>query len=121
MLQILEESKGDLFAVQLSGQIDKQDYDIMLPMLEEKIKQHGKINVFVEVMDMKNVSLEALWEEIKFDFRHATDYGKVAVVGEPKWLDWLSLAASPFTTAKIKHFPPDQRLHALNWIKEEEE
>ncbi|TXK33241.1 STAS/SEC14 domain-containing protein [Pontibacter qinzhouensis] len=120
MLQVLEESRGDLFAVQLSGHIDKQDYNIMLPMLEEKIKQHGKIDVLAEVADLKDVSLEALWEEIKFDFRHAADFRKVAVVGEPKWLDWLTLAASPFTTAKIKHFPPQQRLDALNWIKEQE-
>ncbi|MFT2008934.1 STAS/SEC14 domain-containing protein [Pontibacter sp. 13R65] len=120
MLQILEESKGDLFAVQLSAHIDKQDYEIMLPMLEEKLKQHGKIDVLAEIVDIKNVSLEALWEEIRFDFRHASDFRKVAVVGEAKWLDWITLAASPFTTAKIKHFPPEQRQNALSWIKEEE-
>lgn len=117
MLQLLEESKGDLVAFRISGHVDKSDYDVMLPLLEEKIKQYGKINVYAEMQEVEDYTLKALWEELKFDFRHAGDFKKAAFVGEQKWLDWLTIAASPFTTAKIKHFTLEQRMQALYWVQ----
>lgn len=121
MLQLLEESKGDLVAFRISGHIDKNDYDVMLPVLEEKIKQYGKINVYAEMQEVEDYSLKALWEELRFDFRHAADFKKAALVGEQQWLDWLTVAASPFTTAKVKRFTLEQRQQALDWIQTPEE
>ncbi|MER2996138.1 STAS/SEC14 domain-containing protein [Pontibacter populi] len=121
MLELLEESKGDLVAFRISGHVDKNDYDIMLPILEEKIKQYGKINVYAEMQDVEDFTLKALWEDLKFDFRHSADFSKAAFVGEQKWLDWLTIAASPFTPAKVKHFTLDQRQQALDWIQTPEQ
>ena len=117
MLELLEESKGDLVAFRISGHVDKNDYEIMLPILEEKIKQYGKINVYAEMQEVEDFTLKALWEDLKFDFRHAADFSKAALVGEQKWLDWLTISSSPFTTAKVKHFSLEQRQQALDWIQ----
>ncbi len=121
MLELLEESKGDLVAFRISGHVDKNDYDIMLPILEEKIKMYGKINVYAEMQEVEDFTLKALWEDLKFDFRHASDFSKAALVGEQKWLDWLIVAASPFTSATVKHFTLEQRQQALDWIQTPEE
>lgn len=121
MLQLLEESKEDLVALSLSGPVDRQDYDIMLPVLEEKIKQYEKINVYAEMQEVEDISLRALWEDLKFDFRHAADFKKVAIIGDRKWLDWLTVMASPFTTAKIKYFEPHQKAQAMEWVKTQEQ
>jgi hypothetical protein len=121
MLQLLEESRDELVAFRLTGSIDRHDYDVMLPILEEKIKQYGKIRVYAELQDAENVSLQALWEDLKFDFRHATDFRRVALVGNQKWLDWFTVMATPFTTAKVKYFDPMDREKALDWVKTDEE
>jgi hypothetical protein len=121
MLQLLEESRDELVAVRLAGSVDRHDYDVMLPILEEKIKQYGKIRVYVELQDAEDISLQALWEELKFDFRHAADFERVALVGNRQWLDWLTVMASPFTTAKVKYFEPLDRDKALDWVKSSEE
>ena len=120
MLQLLEETKGDLVALRVSGHVDRNDYEIMLPLLEEKIKQYGKISVYAELQDLEDISFKALWEDLKFDFKHAADFKKAALVGEQNWLDWLVIASSPFTSAKVKHFTLDQRLQALDWIQNPE-
>lgn len=117
MIQVLEESKDDLVAFRISGHIDKRDYEIMLPLLEEKIKQHGKIRVYAEVYEVEDYSLKALWEDIKFDFKHASDFSRAAVVGDRKWLDWLTMIAKPFTSAEVKYFDFTQRDQAWAWIK----
>jgi hypothetical protein len=117
MLQLLEESREDLMAFRLTGSVDKHDYDVMLPILEEKIKQYDKVRVYAELQDVSDLSLRALWEELRFDFRHAADFNRVAVVGNQKWLDWLTIMATPFTTAKIKYFAPVNRDLALDWVR----
>ena len=121
MLQLLEESKEDLVALRLTGSIDKYDYDMMLPILEEKIKQYGKVRVYAELQDAEELSLQALWEDLKFDFKHARDFNRVAIVGNRKWLDWLTVMASPFTTAKLKYFEHIDRDEALDWVKSNQE
>ncbi|MBX0335189.1 STAS/SEC14 domain-containing protein [Pontibacter sp. HSC-14F20] len=121
MLQLLEESRDELVAFRLAGSIDRHDYEVMLPILEEKIKQYGKIRVYAELQDAEEISLQALWEDLKFDFRHAGDFMKVALVGNRRWLDWLTVMASPFTTAKIKHFEVMEREQALEWVRRNDE
>ena len=116
MLQLLEESQGDLVAFRISGNVDKNDYDVMLPVLENKIRQHGKIKVYAEVQDVEAYSLRALYEDIKFDLKHANDFSKAAIVGESEWIDWLATAARPFTTAEVKYFDFTQRKAAWAWV-----
>ncbi|WP_114783037.1 SpoIIAA family protein [Botryobacter ruber] len=119
MLHILDESRENVIAVRINGHVDKGDYDMILPIMEEKIKTYGKINVFVEIMDSMDFTAKALWEELKFDVKHARDFNKVAIVGDGKWIDALSVAATPFTSAKIKKFGRGQRQEAFNWVRAE--
>ncbi|MFD2513326.1 STAS/SEC14 domain-containing protein [Pontibacter locisalis] len=116
MIQLLEESKEDLVAFRISVDVDKSDYEVMLPLLEERIKQHGKIRVYAEIYDVKAFTLAALWEEIKFDFTHAADFTRVAIVGDQTWTDVISVLAKPFTTAEVKHYDFNQRQQAWEWI-----
>ncbi|SIT91630.1 SpoIIAA-like [Pontibacter indicus] len=121
MLQLLEESRDELVAFRLAGSVDRHDYDVMLPILEEKIKQHGKIRVYAELHEAEEIALQALWEDLRFDFRHASDFSRVALVGNRHWLDWFTVMASPFTTAKVKYFEPTDRDKALDWVRSEDE
>ncbi|OKL39270.1 SpoIIAA family protein [Pontibacter flavimaris] len=116
MLQLLEQSKDDLVAFRISGDVSRSDYDVMLPLLQERIKQHGKIRVYAEVQDVADISLRALWEDIKFDIKHASNFSKVALVGDKKWIDWLTIMAKPFTSADVKYFDFTQRQLAWEWI-----
>lgn len=104
-------------AFRISGNVDRTDYDVMLPVLQERIKQHGKIRVYAEVQDVEDYSLEALWKDIKFDIRHANDFSKAALVGDRQWIDWLTVMAKPFTSAEVKYFDFSQRQLAWEWIQ----
>ncbi len=103
-------------AFRISGNVDRNDYDVMLPVLEERIKQHGKIRVYAEVQDVEEYTLKALWDDIKFDLKHAADFSKAALVGDRKWIDWLSTMAKPFTSAEVRYFDFSQREQAWEWI-----
>ncbi|WP_089317335.1 STAS/SEC14 domain-containing protein [Pontibacter ummariensis] len=118
MIQVLEESKEDIVAFRISGKVDKNDYQVMLPVLEEKIRQHGKVRVYAEMQDVEEYSLEALWDEIRYDISHATDFSRVAIVGGRRWTNWLTNLAKPFTSAEVKYYDFSDRSKAWSWIHE---
>lgn len=107
MIQLLEQSKDDLVAFSISGNVSRSDYNVMLPLLEERIKQHGKIRVYAEVQDVGEYTLQALWEDIKFDMKHATDFSKAALVGDltgsPLWPNPLPPPSSGTLTIASAH------------------
>lgn len=40
MIKILDESKENLLAARVKGKIGKQDFDVLNPVLEKKVKEH---------------------------------------------------------------------------------
>lgn len=116
MIQLLDDGQDDLVAFRISGHVDKRDYDIMLPALEERIKKFGKIRAYVELQEVEDYSVKALWEDIKFDVVHANDFKRATIVGDQKWLEWATILAKPFTTAELKYFNFAERDIAWAWI-----
>jgi len=49
MITSLETTREDLVATRLSGTLDRVDYDLMVPVLESKINQYGKIDLYWEM------------------------------------------------------------------------
>ena len=61
----------------------------------------------------------ALWEDIKFDFKHFNDLEKLALVGETRWQEGMALFCKPFTTAKIRYFDHTKAAEAKAWLESE--
>jgi hypothetical protein len=116
MIQLIDDPQEDLVAFRISGHVDKRDYNVMLPVLKERIKKHGKIRVYAELQDVEDYSVKALWEDVKFDVSHANDFTRAAIVGEQKWLEWGTIIAKPFTSAELKYFNFSDRDTAWAWI-----
>ena len=49
MVVSIETKREDLIAIRLTGTLGKQDYDKLIPVLETKIKQYGKIDLYWEM------------------------------------------------------------------------
>ena len=85
MIEILDQSTGNVLAMRLSGKLLHRDYQQFVPMLEQLIEEHGSVRCFIEMTDFRGVELRALWDEIKFDVRHARQIERCAVVGDRTW------------------------------------
>ncbi|WP_148041357.1 SpoIIAA family protein [Rufibacter immobilis] len=116
MIQTVETENSDLFAVKATGTLDKADYDQLLPALEAKIKQHGKINLYWEMTNFDGWEPAGFWQDIKFDVTHANSFQKVAIVGDQKWEDWMTQALKPFTSAQVRFFPAEESAQAMLWV-----
>lgn len=104
--------------VQASGKLAHEDYQLLVPKVEEMIKELGKIRMLVEMKDFHGWKGAALWDDIKFDAKHFSDIERIAMVGERKWEKAMSVFCRAFTTAKIRYFDRSQFNAAREWLEE---
>jgi hypothetical protein len=68
------------------------------------------------MQDFHGWEASALWQDIKFDFKHFADIERLAMVGDKKWEKWMSDFCRPFTTAKIRYFGKEEAEAAQRWV-----
>ena len=69
-VEICEEEGGKVLGVILSGKLTKDDYQHFVPEVERLVAQHGKIRILARMHDFHGWTVGALWEDIKFDWKH---------------------------------------------------
>jgi hypothetical protein len=113
-----ETEKGKMIHVTVSGKLTKEDYKLFIPILEEDIRENGKIRILFHMHDFHGWDISALWEDLKFDIKHFSDIERLAMVGDKKWEKGMAAFCKPFTTAKIRFFAPEEIDTAREWLME---
>ena len=110
---------GKVTHVKVSGKLTKEAYETFVPVVDQQIKEHGKLRILFEMHDFHGWSAGALWEDLKFDFKHWKDIERLAIVGESKWEAGMAVFSKPFTAAKIQYFDHSKLVEAKSWIESE--
>lgn len=117
MIKIEKEKTGNLIKVVASDTLTQEDYDQMLPILEKTLEEWKNLRLYFEMQNFTGWTVKAAYQDLKFDVKHATDFSKVAIVGEKKWQEAFSSLMKPFTPADIQYFNLEERDQALQWLK----
>jgi hypothetical protein len=118
-VELHEEAGGKLLVVGLTGKLTKGDYERFVPEVERLIRQYGKIRLLVRMHDFHGWTMGALWEDIKFDFKHFRDIERLALVGDRKWEAGMAAFCKPFTTATVRYFDESKADEAFAWAAAE--
>jgi hypothetical protein len=103
----------------VTGKLEKEDYELIVPEMEKQIVAHKPIRLFLELRDFEGWSASAFWEECKLGYKHlGDDVERIAVVGDQKWEEGLTNFVKPFTSTEIRYFDATEREAAENWITE---
>ena len=112
-------ASGKITHVKVTGKLTKEAYEALAPVVDEQIKEHGKLHIVFEMHDFHGWTAGALWEDMKFDFQHWRHIERLAIVGESKWEAGMSVFCKPFTTAKIRYFDHANLADAMAWVESE--
>ena len=115
-LEIISADK--LLHVKVTGKLTKESYEKFAPLVDQLIQDHGKLRILFEMHDFHGWTAGAMWEDMKFDFKHWKDIERLAIVGETKWEKGMATFCKPFTTAKIQYFDQSKLEEAKNWLAE---
>lgn len=116
MLTIDDLNDNKVLEISAKGKLTKDDYEIMLPQLENLLDRYGKLRFLIKLEDFKGIEAEALWDEIEFDREHMDEYGKTAVVGDRTWEDWGTKISNLFFDTEVKYFDRSHEEQARSWV-----
>src|SRR3546814_10930942 len=101
MLKIIEDvATTDLISTIATGKLDQSDYDTLVPVLENKLKERGMIRWNFEMEDFNGWTPGDSWEALKFDLKHAYDFIRMAMVGVKKWQERITAQQTQFTKTR---------------------
>ena len=119
MLEILDETTGDLVAFRIKGRYLQDDAHTLADMLDARIEHSGHVRCLAELQDMHGVDLGSVREELRFDTKHGNQIERCAILGDAEWERWLVAACGFFfRKAQVRFFSPDERAVALEWVRE---
>lgn len=115
--------QDDVVILSMSGRLEKGDVDQAMRRLDAAFKKGGKVHLFVEVQGFSGMPADAWWSDLGQGFHYLTrlkQFGRIAIVSDQSWIRIASRIESallPFVTYEV--YTPDQREHALAWVKGE--
>lgn len=119
MITILPQSEGSALVVEASKRLTTKDYEeVFIPELDRLIGLFGKIRVVFYLDDsFDGWELGAMWDDAKFGLKHKNDFERIAMVGGPRWVSWITTMSSHFMPGVIKTFDSTSLDEAIAWAK----
>jgi len=117
MIDIITKRDSNIVYTTVSGTLDKEDINRLLPVLQQTIESFGKARWYYEMHDFNGWTLDAFWKDVTFSISHTFDFERIAMVGEEKWQNWMTQFMKPFSPATIQYFNSTEKEKALDWIK----
>lgn len=103
--------------VHATGALTKQDYDSALPVLQT-LMEHGRPwDFLVRIDDFQGWQPRAFWEEARFDMKHRSHFGRIAVVTDSTVLDWAGRISNLFFPREVRVFKAAQFREADAWLR----
>ena len=116
MLRIDNLNDNRVLTLTASGKLTKKDYEQLLPQLEDMFDRHGTLRFYIRLDNISGIDAGALWDEIKFDYKHKNQFGKTAIVGDSKWEEWTTTFSRMFFDCEMRFFYTDKAIEAWKWV-----
>ena len=111
MFEILPESTDGNIGFKVTGKLTAEDYDVLLPKLDEAISAHGKINLLMLFSDFDGWDdMEAAKSDYKLGTHQYHQVEKAAFVGEKKWQGWMVKILNPAKKAFQEYMSPKAKI-----------
>lgn len=117
MLEILQ-APDQLAAFRLTGSVTGVDYDQMIAELEERLRRHTRVAVYVDLTQLKHLTRDAISKDFQYMLSKRTElhrFTRVAIVSDKLWPGVLAHLAGAWLPFEIASFKPDARDAGLRW------
>ncbi len=119
MIEILNIPAEHVIGIKITGKINKEDIErVIEPTSRAMEATDRRLGVYVELIDWGGISLEALFEDIKFGLPNLRRFAKKAVVTDKTWVAMLAEVGRFFPGIEVRTFSFEEKDLALQWIQE---
>jgi len=117
MLEILQ-APDQLAAFRLTGKVTGVDYDQMIAELEERLRRHARIAVFVDLTSFRGLTRNAFSKDLEYLKAKWSDlnrFVRLAIVSDKRWPGVLAHLAGICLPFEVMSFRGGERDRALTW------
>ena len=111
-----ESATGGVIEARVTDRLTHADYQQFAARFDAKRTESGKLNVLFEMTNVHGWDAAVMWDEIKFDVRHFSHIGRLALVGDQTWEKVMSAVSRLFTTAEVRYFDRGAIDEARAWV-----
>lgn len=112
------ELAGHIVGIMVDKDVNQEYLDKIHKIIEEKLEENEKINLFCEIMLNNEVPLKFLFENLKFKFENSKQINKLAMVTDLSWIRGIMDIDNFFVTTEVRSFELKDRLEAIQWISQ---
>jgi hypothetical protein len=111
---IVIDHKPHRVSVSVFGEFTLADYKEFEEVVNYKVKFEGPVDLYFDLSQMADLTIDVAWEEIKFSRAHPDDFKRVAVVTDSQWVTWSAWLSQTFVNADVEVF--DDAEEARSWL-----
>ncbi len=119
MYRILDDSCDHVVGIFVDGKLTKEDYDVLIPFLENRITEMGRISLLCDMTQFTSIEVAVFWEEFKCRIQYLRDFKRIAIIGDQRWLNWYATNMKPLLNTELRYSPLAQCNDAWEWLKSE--
>jgi hypothetical protein len=86
------------------GEFTLADYKEFEEVVNFKVQFEGPVDLYFDLSQMADLTIDVAWEEIKFSRAHANDFKRIAVVTDSQWVTWSAWLSQTFVNADVEVF-----------------
>jgi hypothetical protein len=104
--------------VEISGTVDKSDYDQFTPQVDAIVKASGSIRMLMDITGLKGEKMEAWKSDWNFGKELQGKIEKMAMVGDKSWESSVTKVFGSKYAQQAKYFDANSISSAWEWLRE---
>jgi len=115
------EASDRVLGFKIGRKLTAEDYeDVLMPAIDARVKRDGVVRMVMEwADDFAGWELKAMFDDAKLGFSHWNHFSKLALVGAPHGVEWVSALFDRVSKGKIRVFAADEMDQALAWASQD--
>ncbi len=118
MIRYEEHPEQGYVEIILDGKVDRESFGVVARRMGTLMDERGKIGLMKRIVSFGGIEPSALWDDMKFAYRHLKHIGPVAVVSDKRWIEVWTKLAQPFWSSDVHFFGEDELEEAHAWLSE---
>lgn len=110
-------ANGNVIYTTTSDKPNDEDYDKLVPFLQEISRHHDSVNWYFELENIKGWEPGGKWEDPEFEFTNREGIEKIALVADEHMVDTFKGLVKPFSEAEVRFYSPDKKEDAKLWVE----
>lgn len=107
-------------AFRVAGTVTADDYDKVIPTIEEKLADHEHIGVLTDLSDFNDMTADALKRDLQYGLSKLGEFHRfkrAAVISDKQWIKAATdITSTLFPQIEARVFPETEKSQAMNWV-----